>query len=128
MRPVSISSAIAPSRGWSRCAVKKRTTRLILGCIVVVLHRFLRVLAEQPVVEHLARDRRRGARAEAGVLDDDRDRDLRVIRRGVRDEQRVIAEALRDAALDVFLTFQADDLRRAGLAAARVLRACESAR
>ena len=36
-----------------------------------------RVLARQHVVEHAARDRRRGAGAEAGVLDDHRERDLR---------------------------------------------------
>src|SRR5690348_3798905 len=99
-------SAIAPSSGWSRCAVKKRTRRLIVGCIVVVLDRFLRVFAEEPVIEHLPRDRRGGAGAETGVLHDDRERDLRILGRRVSDEERVVAEALGDTALYVFLAFQ----------------------
>ena len=56
------------------------------------------VLAEQVVVEHLARDRRRGLRAEAAVLDEHRERDLRLVGRRVGDEQRVVAQALVDLA------------------------------
>ena len=63
----------------------------------------LRQLAEQVVVEHVARDRRRGARAEAAVLDHDRERDLRALDRREGDEQRMVAVALGDLLLVVLL-------------------------
>ena len=53
----------------------------------------------------------------------------RLVRRRVGDEQRVVAEALGDAALDVlFALLDRDDLRGAGLAGVRIGRAGESAR
>ena len=49
------------------------------------------VLAEQIEVEHLARDRRCGARAEPGVLDQHGERDPGIVGRREGDEERVVA-------------------------------------
>jgi hypothetical protein len=51
-------------------------------------------LAEQIVVEHLARDRRRRLGAEAAVLDQHGQRDPRLVGRGKGDEQRMVAQFL----------------------------------
>src|SRR5262245_31452982 len=53
-----------------------------------------RHLAEQVVVEHGARDRRGGARAEAAVLDDRHERDSRILERREHDVERMVAVAL----------------------------------
>src|SRR5207248_2306318 len=81
------------------------------------------------VVEHGARERCRGARAEAAVLDDHGERDARVIERRKGDEQRMVAMALGDFRFLVFLALlHGDHLRGAGLAADAVGDAGEGAR
>jgi hypothetical protein len=86
------------------------------------------VQALQPVVEHAPRDRRRIGAAEAGVLHHHRDRDLRVLGRRVRHEQRVVAMALVHLRGVVLLVLRdRDHLRGAGLAAAGVGRARKAA-
>src|SRR4051794_18115262 len=101
---------------------------IILG--VLVLGRGLRdALAEQVVVDHLPRDRRGGSSAEAGILDQHRERDLGILDRRERDEERVIAMPLGGARLVVlFALLDRDHLRRAGLAGAGVARALEGTR
>src|SRR6185369_1025302 len=101
MSPVNMSSSTLASKGPSRCAPRNRATRLLIGCIVVVVHGFRGLLARKPIVENLPCDRRGGACAEAGVLHDYRDRDLRLVRGRVRNEERVVAIALRNLAFDV---------------------------
>src|SRR5262245_18388773 len=81
------------------------------------------VFRSEESVEHLARDRRRGAASAAAVHDDDAERDARRIRRRERYEQTVVALPLVDVFLAILLVLRdADDLRRAGLARDRVLR------
>src|SRR5687767_8263049 len=107
-RPSVIRASMKANSTPSRWRVKKspirRRTRLF---IVLLLRLGLRVrllrgrhLAEQVVVDHLAGDRRGVARAEARVLHDHGQRDLRLVGRGVSDEERVVAEALGHLALD----------------------------
>ena len=85
-------------------------------------------LAEQVVVEHLARDRRRGLGAEAAVLDQHRQRDGRLVGRRVGDEQRVVAQVGRHGLRLVLGALLREHLRRAGLAGRDVLGAGEGAR
>src|SRR5205823_10734851 len=81
------------------------------------------------VVEHGARERRGGARAEAAVLYHDSERDARALERRKGDEQRMVAVALRHLGLLVFLVLlDRDHLRSAGLAAGRIGDTGESAR
>ena len=61
--------------------------------------------AGEVVVEHLPRDRRRGLRAEAAVLDQHRERDPRLVGRRVGDEPRVVAQALVDLLAVYFSPF-----------------------
>ena len=64
----------------------------------------------------------RRAGAAAAVLDDDAERDARIVGRRERDEQAVVAQALVDVLLTVLLVLRdADDLRGAGLARNSVL-------
>src|SRR6476469_5906906 len=75
-------------------------------------------------VEYLARHGRRGARAAAAVLDDDRERDPRIVGRSERDEQAVVAQTFLDVRLSVFLVLtDREHLGRAGLARDLVARA-----
>ena len=87
----------APARR-GRCG-RRRLLALLDGGDVLVG----RVALRQPVVEDAARDRRRGLRAEAGVLDHQRERDLRIVGRRVGDEERVVAQVLGDLRGAVFL-------------------------
>src|SRR4051812_27599717 len=73
---------------------------------VVVLGRGLharRDFAQEVVVGRSACDRRGGARAEAAVLHDHRQRDARAVDRREGDEPRVVAQALGDLGLLVLL-------------------------
>src|SRR5712672_2982169 len=72
----------------------RRAPSVALLALGVVVHRglhALRALAEQKIVEHCARDRRRGAGTEAAVLDDHRERDLRILHRREGDEPGMVA-------------------------------------
>src|SRR3954463_13018619 len=97
-----------PSSGPSSRPVM-RLTMLSIALIFVVLLGGCRLrglafaLAEQVVVEHLARDRRRRARAESRVLDHHGERDLGILDRREGDEERVVAVALGGAFLVVLL-------------------------
>src|SRR5258706_541604 len=85
-------------------------------------------LAEQVIVEHLARDRGGGRAAVAAVLHQQRHREPGVVRRRVRDEQRVIAVSLLHALLVVLLALlHGDHLRGAGLGGDGVARARDGA-
>src|ERR1700682_6052917 len=55
-----------------------------------------RAVAQQEIIDHLARDRRGGLRAEAAILHEHGERDPRLVGRGVRHEQGMIAQALVD--------------------------------
>src|SRR5882672_3478613 len=61
------------------------------------------ILAEQIEVEHLPRDRRGGARAEPGILDQNGERDRGLVGRREGDEERVVAQVLGDIGLHVSL-------------------------
>src|SRR6185436_8645463 len=74
------------------------------------------------------RDRRGGLRAEAAVLDQHRHRDRRLVGRCVGHVPRVVAQPLVDLVRLVFLALERVDLRGAGLAARRVVRAAERGR
>src|SRR6185503_4564622 len=129
--PTAISVSKKANSTPSMWRVKRYSRRLIAGTIVRVLGALLRLgqFAEQVVIDHLARDRGGVARAEPGILDDHRERDRRLVSRGIGDEQGMVAMALVHPALHVFLALlDADDLRGAGLAGADVRSAGESAR
>src|SRR3990170_1312398 len=68
--PATINTRIAPSSGPSTWAARNRVARLISGAIAVILTglRRGRLLAEQIIIEHLARDRRRRARTETRIF------------------------------------------------------------
>src|SRR5258706_10906006 len=86
--------------------------RLIMFLVVVGRHELgflLRDLAEEVVVEYLARDRRSRGAAVAAVLDEDRHRELRVVRGRVRDEERMVAKTLLHAFLVVGLALLQPD-------------------
>src|SRR5690242_7795368 len=74
------------------------------------------LLAQQVVVEDLARDRARGRAAVLAVLDEDRHGDLRVVGGGEGDEERVVPVLALQVLLVVLLVLlHADHLRGAGL-------------
>ena len=76
-----------------------------------------RHLAQQPGVEHLARDRRGAVGAVAAALDRDRDRDGRLVGRRVGDEQAAVAQIHRQLArIQRGAAAAAHHLRGAGLA------------
>src|SRR5512143_805775 len=130
IRLTSISAPRAYIRTGSRWATKRRLRRLIIFFLPALLHflQWLGCLAEQIVVEHLARNRGCGLRAETAVLHEHRQRDFRLLRGGKGDEQRMVAQFLLDAAFGVTLALQREHLRGAGLAGGDVFRAGESAR
>src|ERR1035437_3966196 len=130
MMPSSSSANASANSGASILSVKRSHRALIIAVVRGDLcGRLVDALAEQVVVQHLARDRRRRARAEAGVFHHYRERDLRVFQRGEGYEQGVIAVALGHVLLVVFLVLlQRDQLRRAGLAGAGVFGLGEGAR
>src|SRR3970040_1502548 len=78
--PRTIRASTMPSSTPSTCRVRRAARRLTAVCFVVILGCLdgLRHLAEQVVVEHLARDRRSKARPETRVLDDHGERDPRL--------------------------------------------------
>src|SRR5512142_1030024 len=103
-------SARAAASGPSMRRDRKSKARLIMFLLDVGrrlggLGRFLahRLLAEQVVVEHLARDRRGGGTPVLAVLHHDAHRDLRVVGGGEGDEERVVPVLLLHAALVVLL-------------------------
>src|SRR5215207_4642814 len=100
--PINISSPIS---NWvSMCAVSARVMRLITATDRPFIgFERRRLLAEQIIIEHLARNRRRRARTEPGVLDENGKRQLRLVGRGVSDKERMVAVALGHPALDIFL-------------------------
>src|SRR5258706_3510089 len=115
------SSRIAVSSGPSMCAVTRRARRLIAAVFIVFAADPERggLLAEQIIIEDLARDRCGRTRAEARVFDQHGERNPRLVGRCVGDEQRMIPMALRNTARDVFFALlQGNHLRRAGLAGA----------
>src|SRR6187397_341209 len=97
--PTPINSSSTMSSWVSRWAVSSRVKRLITGtgCSFVGFERG-RLLAEQIIIEHLARDGGGGARAEAGVLHQHGERQFRLVGRRIRDEQRMVAMPLLHAA------------------------------
>src|SRR5512145_229602 len=129
-RPSATSASTIPSSVPSIWRVREYASRLTAGTILVPAALFqARPLAEEVVVEHLARERRGGARAEAGVLHDHRERDAGRFRRRVGDEQRVVPELFLHPALLVLLALlDADDLGGTGLPRAHVCRARKRAR
>src|SRR5687768_4901278 len=124
-RPSTIRAIMKANKTPSRWRVKKSLIRRSAKLFIVLLRRLALLLvvllrgghlAEQVVIDHLARDRRGVARAEARVLHDHGERDLRLVGRRVGDEKRVVAVALGYLALDVLLAgLEPDHLRRAGL-------------
>src|SRR5258708_12847865 len=118
MIPRARGRASAAMSGPSMRRERKSKMRLIMffGLFLAELRPLLGQLAEQVIVEHLARDRRGGRAAVAAVLDQQRHREPGVVRRGVSDEQRVIAVSLLHALLVVLLALlHRDHLRGAGL-------------
>src|SRR5215470_19271175 len=104
-----IASTIAIS-GPSIFAAMRSSSCLIVAVVIVGelgsgRGRLVDVLAEQVVIEDFPGDGRGGAGAEPGVLDQHRERDLRVVRRSERDEERVVAQALGGVRLGVLLVF-----------------------
>src|SRR5262252_4802551 len=120
--------------GASILAAARSSSCLIVAVVIVGdlrggRRRLVDAPPEQVEIEDLARARRRGARAEPRVLDEDRERDRRLFDRRERDEQRMIAVALVDRRLGVLLVLlERDHLRGAGLAGAHVGGAREGAR
>ena len=105
----------------------RRSARVDWPSRVAAMSASLGYMPEQHVVEHAARDRRRGAGAEAGVLDHQRERDARLVERRERGVQRVVAVALVDRCWRCTSRscLMRDHLRGAGLAAGLVRRAGE---
>src|SRR5262245_10291469 len=98
----------SPISGPSILAEKRSSSCLIVAVVIVGKPGggrggLVDALAEQVVVEDLARDRGGRAGAEPRVLDQHRERDPGVVRRRERDEQRVIAQVLGGVRLRVFL-------------------------
>src|SRR3970040_799801 len=120
--PTASSASTMPNSVPSMLRVREFPSRLTVGCIVVLAALFRRgQLAEEVVVEHLARERRGRARAEAGVFHDHGERDAGILRRCVRDEERMIAQLLLHPALHILLALlDADHLGGARLARAHV--------
>src|SRR5205085_947229 len=105
-----------------RRAMKSKMRLITLALVGIELRFFLGDLAQQVIVEHLARNRARGGAAVAAVLHQDRERQLRVVGGREGDEERMVAMLLADAALVVRLSLlHADDLRSAGLGGDHVL-------
>src|SRR5687768_9510201 len=104
-RPSAIRAIRKASSTPSRWRVKYSLTRRMTRLFILLLRRLgllrRRHLAEQVVVDDLARDRRGVARAETRVLHYHRQRDPRLVGRRVGDEQGVVAKALGHLALDV---------------------------
>src|SRR5258708_989093 len=118
MIPSARVRASAAMSGPSMRRERKSKMRLIMffRLVLAELRPLLGQLAEQVVVEHLARDRRGGRAAVAAVLHQQRHREPGVVGRGVSDEQRVIAVSLLHALLVVLLALlHRDHLRAAGL-------------
>src|SRR5450631_4242443 len=100
---------------------KIRLIMFVVGGARIELHLPRRLLAGEVVVEHLARDRPCGAAAVLAVLDEDRERELRIVGGRERDEERVVPMLLLQALLVVALALlHADDLRGPGLGRERV--------
>src|SRR6266853_1891925 len=81
-------------RRLARLAERRCGFRRLVGALAGQVQRFdglVDGLAEQVVVEHLARDRGRRTRPEPGVLHQDRERDPRIVHRREGDEKRVVA-------------------------------------
>src|SRR5690349_4350261 len=124
------------SSGPSIFSVTRSKTRLIVAVVIGPGGRRGRgrgrlggVLAEKVEVEHLPGDRRRGARAESGVLDQDCERDPGVLHGRKGDEEGVVAQVLGNLSgvRGPFVLLESDDLRRARLSGADVGRSRESA-
>src|ERR1700681_1605598 len=131
MRKLSMRRA-SSCQSWPKMATKRFTAEPLIAFVVGRARRFyLRSggrAAEQIVVKHGARNGRGGLRAEAAVLDEHRERDMRMVCRRVGEIPRVIAQALIDVAGLVLVALERIQLRSAGLARGHVLRADESAR
>src|SRR5258708_25919345 len=118
MTPSGRVRASAAMSGPSMRRERKSKMRLIMffGLFLAELRPLLGQLAEQVIVEHLARDRRGGRAAVAAVLDQPRHREPGVVRRGVSDEPRVVAAGPPHALLVLALALlHRDHLRAAGL-------------
>src|SRR5450631_3834053 len=104
---------------WALVAFVVRLARRATG------HRWRgRLLPQKIVVEYRARDRRRGRRTESAVLDQNRDRDLRMIGGCVGNVPSVITKTLVDVS-GVLLPFERINLRGPRLARRNVLSADE---
>src|SRR5437868_7930639 len=114
MSTKSVASMPSTRRRATRCTgMRAISTRLLLrapsvallllGVVVLGRHHARRQLAEEVIVECGPRDRRRGARTEAAVFHDHRERDLRAVDGGEGDEPGMVAQALRDLRLVVLL-------------------------
>src|SRR4051812_7496833 len=120
--PSASVSASAAMSGPSMRRERNSKARLIMLVVVraVVVRRRGDFrdgqLVQEVIVEHLARDRAGGRCTVLAVLGEDRERDLRVVRRGEGDEERVIPVlALQPLLVVLLVLLHADDLRRAGL-------------
>src|SRR4051794_17120104 len=127
--PRAMVSARAAMSGPSMRRDRMSKRRLITLALVGVQRLLrLRLLVQQVEVENLACDRRGGGAAMAAVLDQDRDRDLRVVRGREGDEERVVAMLFLDALLVVRLALlHPDDLGGPRLGGDRIRRALRRA-
>src|SRR5258706_9082992 len=126
MIPSAMVRASAAMSGPSMRRERKSKMRLIMFFRLgrAELRALVGHLAEQVIVEHLACDRGGGRAAVAAVLHQQRHREPGVVRRRVRDEQRVIPVSLLHALLVVLLALlHGDHLRGAGLGGDGVARA-----
>src|SRR5258706_1082862 len=131
MIPRAMVRASAAMSGPSMRRERKSKMRIIMffRLVLAELRPLVGQLAEQVIVEHLARDRGGGRAAWAAVLHQQGHREPGVVRRRVRDEQRVIAVSLLHALLVVLLALlHGDHLRGAGLGGDGVARARAGAR
>src|SRR3989338_6615265 len=125
-RLTSISKPMPSSSGRSRCAMKRcHNWRLVmfLDSLVGCVRQRLWHLAEQVIIEHLARDRGCRAAAVPAVFGQHYQRDPGLFGRRKSDEPGMIAVPLVDLAGIVFLTLlHGDHLRGTGLAGNMILR------
>src|SRR5579864_1233309 len=121
------SAQTTANSGVSIFAVSLSMRRLIIAVVLFLVERrrrcggLTRLLSQQVEIEYLPGHRRCGTRAETRVLHQHGERYFRVVRRCEGDEQRMVAQALGDVLLVVFLVLlQRHHLRGAGLAGAGV--------
>src|SRR5438132_12945277 len=103
MPSATVSASAAMSGPSMRRETISNSRLIILFVLVAQLLLALRALAQQVVVEHLARDRRRGRAAVAAVLHQDRHGEPGIVCRRIGDEERMVAQLFAHAPLVVLL-------------------------